>query len=144
MSTPVRTPARARLAALLAGLFAAAASIGCINTTPPGAVISSFPPGARVMLDGKDSGYVTPCVIGLDRGDSYRVEIELDGYQTFRLRMEQETKRTIISWGDSHIWPGDSFRFPLFLPALDLLFPLRVDHSHSPARVHVRLDPTAQ
>ena len=30
------------------------------NISPPGVFFSSEPPGARILVDGQDSGYVTP------------------------------------------------------------------------------------
>jgi len=40
----------------------------------------SEPPGARVIVDKQDTGFVTPCRITLASRDEHRVELELAGY----------------------------------------------------------------
>jgi hypothetical protein len=39
---------------------------GLLDVSPPGTAFASEPPGARVEIDGQDSGWVTPCMIALD------------------------------------------------------------------------------
>jgi serine/threonine-protein kinase len=46
----------------------------------PKLVITSSPLGARVVIDGKDSGQTTPAVIDTEPG-TYHVKLELDGFQ---------------------------------------------------------------
>ena len=42
--------------------------------------IASDPPGARILIDERDSGFVTPAVMHLDVEDDHRVDLMLPGY----------------------------------------------------------------
>lgn len=48
--------------------------------TQPGLILNSQPPGARVLIDGKDIGSTTPAQISVKPG-TYHVRFELDGFQ---------------------------------------------------------------
>ena len=121
--------------------LAALASSCATWVTPPGTHFTSEPPGARVMVDGRDSGYVTPCMVNLaDRGT--RVRMELDGYETAEFLLRSEGDVFVIPW-----YNGDNqtlgYRFPLYHDANDLFFPFKVDNSLSPARLHIELQRSA-
>jgi serine/threonine protein kinase len=46
--------------------------------------LRSKPPGARIVLCGKDSGQVTPATLQAEVGKACSVELELEGYETYR------------------------------------------------------------
>ena len=54
--------------------------------TPEQFVITSAPPGARVVLDGDPVPGVTPVEVELVPGDDYNLRVELGGYQPASLR----------------------------------------------------------
>lgn len=151
----LRLPARtARALACACALLAAALAAGCTsatktpielayNTSAPGVSLSSQPPGARVLIDDEDSGFFTPCVLALDRDEKQRVRFELPGYEPATRVLEPNTRRTYIPWSDGDLGSA-RWRFPLFLPLGAVLVPLKVDDSHSPWRVHVKLRLSAQ
>jgi len=115
--------------------------VGCINVSPAGTVFTSEPPGARVLVDGRDSGWVTPCEIALDEDDTHRVTISLAGYGSRELELEPDTDRSVVSWAHAVTGMKNLIHFPLLLPYPDLLFPLRPSHALEPGHVFVRLRP---
>lgn len=128
-----------RIAALF--ILAAALSPACVTfESPAGTSISSEPPGARVVIDGEDSGFVTPCYLRLHKGEDYDVRVELDGFQTAKFELDQSTSFYTVPWSDGYTVPH-AFRFPLFLEARDLFVPFRIDTRTHPGRVFVRLQP---
>ena len=48
----------------------------------PGIIVITQPPGARILLDGKDTGKKSPAVIRLSATGKYRVQVELRGFQS--------------------------------------------------------------
>jgi hypothetical protein len=50
--------------------------------TGPKLVINSSPPGARILIDGKNSGRISPSVIPVKPG-KHRVRLELEGFKPF-------------------------------------------------------------
>jgi serine/threonine protein kinase len=55
----------------------------------PAIMINSQPSGARILLDGKDSGQTTPAVIAAEVG-SHTVRLELAGYKQFEKKVDVE------------------------------------------------------
>ena len=121
-------------------MLAAAVGPGCISETPASTFFGSDPPGALVYVDGKESGYVTPCNIHLDEGDDYTVRIELPGYAPATFELDSARRVGVIPWTDgAHFESG--LTSPLFLPFFDLLAPIRTNRAHSPNSIFVRLQP---
>jgi hypothetical protein len=117
----------------LASLFAA-----CQAThRQPGVSISSEPPGATVVLDGVDTGFVTPCDIAISR-EKHEIKIELEGYETAVRHLEGATRRDIIYYDEANAGMK-TWRFPLWLNYEDGIFPWKRELSYSPARIFVRL-----
>jgi hypothetical protein len=137
----MRTPSIASLSAaarlVASGLFLS----GCIELTPPGTSFASDPPGARVLVDGRDSGRVTPCLIALDPDGPHRVEIELPGHEPRALELVPMDRHWFVSWAQGAAGMRSTTQFPLLLPIQDFLVPLRWSRTASPARVFVRLYP---
>jgi hypothetical protein len=121
---------------LLAALLGA-----CRSTTPCGTLLASSPPGARILVNGNDSGFVTPCVLALAEGDRHLIRFELPGFEPAGLPLSPQMRIEFISWMEGYS-PWSQLHFPLFLPFFDLFKPVRVNRALSPSRVHVRLHPT--
>lgn len=119
---------------------------GCLAATPPGAFFSTSPSGARVRIDGHDTGFVTPCLVDLapDADERVRVELELEGYALASVVLAPSSVTDSIGWSHGHTLPVGSLGMPLFLPAADLFVPFRPDDGHHPQRIHVRLLPIAE
>ncbi len=116
---------------------------GCRNVTPVGTVLATSPPGARVVVDGRDSGYVTPCVIDFERQVAHDVRLELAGYEQAIVFLTPDARLEVVSWYDGQVAWIPLF-FGGFLPILDLLQPFRLDDSLTPSRVFVRLRPRVE
>ena len=113
---------------------------GCRNVTPVGTMLATAPPGARVVVDGSDSGYVTPCFIALERQDAHDVRFELAGYEQAIVFLTPDARLEVVSWYDGQVAWVPLF-FGGFLPFGDLFLPFRLDDSLTPGRVFVRLRP---
>ena len=114
----------------------------CVNVTPPGVFFATQPPGARVVLDEVDSGFVTPCMIALDKSHSYEVRLELQGYEPRVFQVQPGGQVVMIPWYNAV--PPETIHFPLFATTEDLFFPLRLNENNVPGRIHVRLHPLAR
>ena len=103
----------------------------------PGVMFSSAPPGARVVVDGRDSGFVTPCHLDLER-KHHDVDIVLPGYTPAAVKIEPGGQTWLILWDEA--WLSENvWHFPLWLNARDGLFPVKVERSYEPKRVYVQL-----
>lgn len=119
----------------LAGLLLLALG-ACQSVTPPGVHFSTTPPGARILVDGRDSGFVTPTNLDLD--DDHWIQFELDGYEPADIYLESGTRRHVIPWTRGEVDITTPW-FPLLLPMEDLMLPVKVDKSPSPQRIYVKL-----
>jgi hypothetical protein len=113
----------------------------CLSVQAPGPALSSEPPGARVRVDGRDSGWVTPCQIALDEDRAHVLTLELEGYAPRELRLEPLERHGIIAWRQGVNGVKSTIRFPILMPAVDLLLPFRELGGLAPSRVFVRLRP---
>ncbi len=135
--------ARRWLSRCLLGLWLACLGTSCINVTPAGTYFDSNPPGAEVLIDGKRSGYVTPCLIGLSRGRSYDIGLRLEGYEPRRLQIRPNGRVEWVTWDDGAMAP-DGIGGPFGLGFSDLVLPRRTNDTHAPNRIYLRLEPAAQ
>lgn len=121
-----------------AGIYALTA---VINSRPEsrGVMISSKPVGARVLIDGKDSGFATPCCLAID-DKKQRIDLVLDGYQTASRVVMDDERTYLIYWNEAYLGPN-SYHFPMFLNIYDGWVPLRFEQTYSPERVFVRMRP---
>lgn len=127
---------RIGLALPLIGLPACVSDIGA-----PGVFFSSDPPGARILVDGRDSGYVTPRMIALDKGERHRVELRLAGFDAHSLRLLPNKRTTWVAWDDGVVTLY-GLTFPLYLTFGELVLPRRRNAVPAPARIFVRLEPS--
>lgn len=128
-----------RLATTLLALVALAATACVAPDRPPGLVVASEPPGARILVDGRDSGWVTPMAMHLDRGDRARLDLVLDGYRPATVVVEPGGQSFyLILWRESYKdW--DTWRFPLWLNYKDFLAPVKLSKGLQPSRIFVPL-----
>jgi hypothetical protein len=117
--------------------FAALASACVAVERSPGVALATSPAGARVVIDGEDSGFVTPCRLGLSRR-SHDVDLVLAGYEPARVRIRPGGQDDLVYWHEAYIDEG-VYRFPLWLNAYDGLFPYKLRQGYEPARVFVEL-----
>ena len=105
-------------------------------------VFASDPPGARVTIDNRDSGWVTPCVLDLPEGDSYLVEFNYPGYEPALRLLDDDRDVWVVLWREMYVHEG-VWRFPLWLGFEDFLLPVKVVRAQAPSRVFVRLERSA-
>src|SRR5205085_2897680 len=87
----------------------------------------------------KNSGLVTPCMIGLDTNEDIRVDLKLDGYRTETRWLTPDRQVYALLWHEMYVGPED-WHFPLFLNMRDFVVPVKSDATLAPGRVYVRLD----
>jgi eukaryotic-like serine/threonine-protein kinase len=58
----------------------------------PAIMVSTQPPGARILLDGKDTGKKSPAVIPVAAAGRYRVQVELQGFQSEQRELEVQPR----------------------------------------------------
>src|SRR5262245_607284 len=136
----MRSLLRAPLPSLALALSLAGAA-SCVNVSPPGTAISSEPSGARVNVDGRDTGWVTPCLIALDEEQTHVVQVALEGYAPREFVLTPDHRLLIVSWDHAVTGTKSTLHFPTRLPIYDFLFPFREYETLAPGRVFLRLRP---
>jgi len=126
-------------AATLAALLQGCALFGLSDAQ---VAVFSEPPGARVVVDGRDSGFVTPCHLTLDMS-RHEVELRLPGYAPGTVSLEPSRWREAVLWKDMSLRP-DVWRFPLWLNLEDSVEPVKFHQDLSPGHVFVRLQRAAR
>lgn len=126
-----------RLTAPLLALALLLLGAACVAPARPlGLVVASDPPGARILVDGRDSGWVTPVHLGLPR-KRQRIDLLLDGYQPATVVVAPGGKLYfLILWKEAYL-SYQTWRFPLWLNFEDGLAPIKLSRSLHPARVFV-------
>ncbi len=109
----------------------------CQIIREPGVTLASTPPGARINVDGRDSGFVTPCAIELSR-DDHKIEFALDGYRKEERNITSGGRIYTILWHEMYL-NSATWRFPMWLNYVDGLTPVKIERGTSPARIFVRL-----
>jgi hypothetical protein len=103
----------------------------------PGVTIASDPPGARILVDGRDSGFVTPAEIDLGRSRS-KVELVLEGYEPAARNLVPVTEWNTVFYDEMIAYPN-TWRFPLWLNYEDAVAPYKRNQTYSPQSIFVRL-----
>ena len=119
-------------------LPAALALLTCACAVTKPSVFSSDPPGAKVIVDGVDSGFVTPCAISLPDVEQQVVDLEVPGYETASRVITNEETEYWILFREMTVGP-QTWRFPLWLNFFEALRPQKVVAVRKPGRVFVRL-----
>jgi hypothetical protein len=104
--------------------------------------IASDPPGARIFVNKRDAGFVTPCMLELDPDETYRIDLEYPGYVTATRVLTEDNQTYALLWKEMYIRPV-VWKFPLWLNTRDLLVPIKSDETLSPTRVYVKLERAA-
>ena len=104
---------------------------------PPGVVIASNPPGARILVDGEDTGFVTPCNLGLPHKPA-TIDLLLPGYQPAQIELVPTTKNYLLPRRDA-MANYNTWYFFLWLNVVDFLTPIKRVKRLSPGRIHVPL-----
>lgn len=143
LDNPGMIPGAKALARAVAAACVVATCGGCVLfQEPTGLVVSSDPSGASVCIDGRESGFVTPCALDLDSDSDLRVEIALPGYRTETRWVTPDHEVYAILWREMSVGT-DTWDFPPFLNLRDFFVPVKVTQKLSPGRIHVRLDRAA-
>lgn len=123
------------------GLLAAALlHASCSSMSGPRHVsFASDPPGARIVVDGKDSGFVTPCHIALPVGATQEVDLLLPGHKKETRVLVPAQQTNAVFWREAYI-REQVWRFPLWLALPDFVAPLKAKRVLLPSRVFVRME----
>lgn len=126
---------RSRLSFSILSTLLVALTFGC--AAPKASVFATDPPGARVIINGDDSGFVTPCRINLSN-DTHEIDFELPGYATADRTIRANKQRYAILYNE---WLGatNTWKFVFWLSVVDVFRPLKTISRQSPQRVFVRL-----
>ncbi|MCA9606719.1 MAG: PEGA domain-containing protein [Myxococcales bacterium] len=65
------------------------ARLASFRARPAAVAISSTPPGARILVDGRDSGHVTPHEISLTAGQ-HTIQLQLEGHEPTQQTIEAQ------------------------------------------------------
>ena len=104
-------------------------------------LVSSQPLGARIIVDGLDTGRTTPAklTIGGNFGSDHLLELQKPGFRTARRRLYQHTEGYTSRWGDGAydlVMPP----LPFFWTPGDFVFPFGVRGALLPAELFVQLE----
>ncbi len=100
--------------------------------------LASDPPGAVVWVNGRDSGFATPCRISLEDDSEHDVQLVLPGYRTATRRVVPGGERETYYWSEMSVGMR-TWNFPLFLNIHDFFEPVPLRHPLVPGRIFVRL-----
>ena len=87
----------------------------------PGVMFASNPSGARVVVDGVDSGFVTPCHLDIPRA-AHDIDLVLEGHAPASVHIDATGDTWLILWDEAYV-NENTWRSPLWLNARDGLFP---------------------
>ncbi|HKD99804.1 MAG TPA: PEGA domain-containing protein, partial [Planctomycetota bacterium] len=104
----------------------------------PKLFVYSDPPGARVFIDGQDSGFTTPVV--LEPASSLRVSVEKPGYKRAVRPVDTERYFRIPKWNDGGT-ADFSLTLPIFFTFHDFIFPFQFSRRKHPRRLYFQLEP---
>jgi hypothetical protein len=128
-----------RLPASLLFAIACALSSCVLDTSSPGVYLATNPPGARVHVDGYDTGFATPCAIALETSKPHDVTFELEGYASATRHLVPNPTWEVVPWSDGDVG-ASRWRFPIFLTFQGFFFPFRHSNDLAPSRVYVPLE----
>jgi PEGA domain len=103
-------------------------------------LITSDPLGARILIDGTDTGRTTPAKVAVagNFGRDHVVTLNKRGYRPAQRRLYQFTEGYTSKWIDGAYSPV-MLPLPLFWTAGDFVFPFGIRGALLPAELHVQL-----
>jgi hypothetical protein len=103
-------------------------------------LITSDPPGARIWIDGRDTGRTTPANFDIagNFGLDHDVRLTKKGYQPAERRLYQHTEGYTSRWIDGASTIGLP-PLPIFWTPGDFVFPFGVHGQIVPDELHVKL-----
>ena len=125
---------------LMPVLGALLACASCISTEPdPTLSISTYPPGAQVLINGVDTGFATPCMLAVE-DELMKVDVRLKGYEPEHRFVTRDPKLEVRHWSEMNS-STRTWRFPFWLNIHDLFnHPVREIMLLAPGRIFIRLD----
>lgn len=105
-------------------------------------LVTSDPAGARILVDGTDSGHTTPfrLRIGGNFGSNHEIVLQKKGYRPAARWLVQHTEGYTSRFGDAAFELGMPALPPFFWTPGDLLFPFGVRGAALPGELHVVLE----
>lgn len=105
-------------------------------------LVTSTPAGARILLDGEDTGKTTPAMVPLGGilGSDHEFTVRKRGFDPESRRVVHYTRGYSARWIDGAIEPG-LWNLPLWWPLGDWVMPFGVRWIYVPHEVHVQLYP---
>jgi hypothetical protein len=130
--------------AIAVALLAVTSGLSSCSLLPTQAQVTfaSDPSGARVLIDNKDSGFVTPCALAIRRSGDTRVDLQMPGYVTATRFLTPDHQAYVILWREMYLGPN-TFHFPLWLNIQDFFVPVKYWNTMAPGRIFVRLERSA-
>ncbi|MDF1836391.1 MAG: PEGA domain-containing protein [Planctomycetota bacterium] len=107
------------------------------SSTPP-VHFASSPPGARILIDGQDSGFVTPTSLDIRNKEHRQVEFVLPGFKT-AVRNLRNGKRVNYVFYEDWVAHYNTWRFPLWLNVGDFFQQRTVLKGELPSRLFVQM-----
>ena len=103
-------------------------------------LVTSEPLGARILVDGLDTGYTTPksLAIGGNFGADHVIRLEKTGYHPTNRTVRQYTEGYTSKWIDG-AYEVVMVPLPFFWSPGDMFFPFGVRGALVPDQLHVRL-----
>jgi hypothetical protein len=123
-----------RIVTLLLPLF------GCTYMSgDPNVLVTSRPPGAEILVDGRSTGLTTPALLDLGGlfGGDHEVTLQKDGYEPETRIVRHYTTCSTSRWvdgADLRVW-----RFPTWWTLGDWFLPFAVDWRYAPHDLYVVL-----
>jgi hypothetical protein len=121
-------------------LAAAVLAAACVSpVAPPGVLVASEPAGARVYVDGRDSGWVTPAYLDLGSSDRQQIDIVLEGFNPATVMVQPDGERYYLILWDEGLLYFNTWHFPLWLNFQDAIAPIKLSRHLHPSRIFVPL-----
>lgn len=131
-----------RFQALALSLLTAFLATSCVTAYDTVAVhFSSEPPGAAVLVNGRPTGFSTPCMVALEK-ERQIITFEKQGFQVPARILYEDPFNDTWLMSEATVGPH-TYNFATFINLDLFLQPVRTKNELIPGRVFVRLRPLA-